>query len=353
MSDIKLNSQMTSSPVLNNDENTHLELPSLTTSATKNTSSNSIPTTPTSPSKLRQIAPAPPSPTRKSDYDIYHIPRGYEVVLVPKGGTVANSDNSNLIASAGTPLSPISPTKMTTKPITIPPSESFSQNQNSSSWRKRRSNGHIPRPKNCFMAYREHMQHQILQQNPGLNNKIVSVLAAQEWNKEKEEVKEYWREVAKNLKAEHQLKYPDYKFSPKKKPGKTVTGGIQKSSSKMRASAIKLNSSVVGSRKLNLTQKFDESAVVVGSTNLLHGNVDTSLWGHYNGSSWTTASKSSSKNSPSFEASSPGSFSPPTFQQPQSPPEKSFNPFYSPEFDNLEISTLNLEQFQFEPHSKS
>ncbi|CAG8524104.1 9115_t:CDS:2 [Ambispora leptoticha] len=262
---------------------------------------------PISPSKLRQIAPAL---SKKSDYDIYHIPRGYEVLLVPKEDTVANPD----IADVGSPIS-------STKPIIIPLPKS-AQSQNNSSWRKRKSNDHIPRPKNCFMAYREHIQHEILQDNPGMNNKLVSVIAAQKWNEESEEVKETWREKAKQLKAEHQLKYPNYKFSPKKKPGKTVTGGRIQKSSKTRASA---NSKVVGLRKSNLTTEstmHDESAVVIGSPNLFHGNVDNSFWGHYRtpsgeSSEWTTTSETSSNNSPSFEASSPGSFSPPTFQVPE------------------------------------
>jgi len=71
------------------------------------------------------------------------------------------------------------------------------------------------------MAYREHMQHQVLAENPGLNYKVVSILVAQMWNKEPEEVKETWRVKAKALKDEHMAKYPDYKFAPKKKTPKT------------------------------------------------------------------------------------------------------------------------------------
>ncbi|CAG8549262.1 3990_t:CDS:2 [Diversispora eburnea] len=69
----------------------------------------------------------------------------------------------------------------------------------SSSWRKRKNNGHIPRPKNCFMAYREQIQHKVLEENPGMNNKLVSVIAAKMWNEESEEVKQFWREHSKIL----------------------------------------------------------------------------------------------------------------------------------------------------------
>ncbi|PKY13986.1 HMG-box, partial [Rhizophagus irregularis] len=84
----------------------------------------------------------------------------------------------------------------------------------------RKNNGHIPRPKKCFMAYREHMQHKVLAENPGMNNKLVSVIAAQMWNKESDDVKQFWKDRAQQLKLEHKIKYPDYKFAPKKKSQK-------------------------------------------------------------------------------------------------------------------------------------
>ncbi|RHZ61653.1 hypothetical protein Glove_346g73 [Diversispora epigaea] len=118
-----------------------------------------------------------PAPQNKSEYDVYHIPKDYEILLVPK-----TSSSS-------------------------PPSSSSS----SSSWHKRKNNGHIPRPKNCFMAYREQIQHKVLEENPGMNNKLISVIAAKMWNEESEEVKQYWRERAQQLKLEHMIKYPDYK----------------------------------------------------------------------------------------------------------------------------------------------
>ncbi|CAJ0851444.1 3102_t:CDS:2, partial [Entrophospora sp. SA101] len=87
-----------------------------------------------------------------------------------------------------------------------------------SAYRKRKADkNYIPRPKNCFMAYREHIKEKFLIENPGINNKVVSVLAANMWNNEPEDVKEHWRERAKQLKLEHKIKYPNYKFKPQKK----------------------------------------------------------------------------------------------------------------------------------------
>ncbi|CAG8445611.1 764_t:CDS:2 [Gigaspora rosea] len=144
--------------------------------------------------KLRHIAPAPRD---KPEYDIYHIPKGYEVVLVPKTSNNTSPDFSTGPTSPNSstiiPLSPAasvssihgSPSKLSSPPLSKSPPNS--------SWRKRKNNGHIPRPKNCFMAYREHMQHEVLKKNPGMNNKHVSVIAAEMWKNEPEEIKQFWR----------------------------------------------------------------------------------------------------------------------------------------------------------------
>ncbi|CAB4487638.1 uncharacterized protein OCT59_021946 [Rhizophagus irregularis] len=179
-------------------------------------------TTSSSSSKLRQIAPAP---TEKPEYDIYHIPKGYEVYLVSKNGNPENSPSSS--DSGPIPLSPTcsvtsstSSNSSTSPKFIAPKSTSDNKITSQSSWRKRKNNGHIPRPKNCFMAYREHMQHKVLAENPGMNNKLVSVIAAQMWNKESDDVKQFWKDRAQQLKLEHKIKYPDYKFAPKKKSQK-------------------------------------------------------------------------------------------------------------------------------------
>ncbi|CAG8511350.1 1281_t:CDS:2 [Paraglomus occultum] len=190
-------------------------------------------------SKLRQIAPAPPSPVNvggQSDYSVYHIPKGFEVIIVPK--TAGTPDgNNNSVAAQSIPKIPISPvytasstdsSDRSSSPSTPPSSTSPStaSNMQASSWRKRQKTGHIPRPKNCFMAYRESIQHKILKERPGLNNKIVSIIAAQQWNRESPATKNHWREVARQLKEEHQKLYPNYKFAPKKKIGKNGGKGV-------------------------------------------------------------------------------------------------------------------------------
>ncbi|CAG8532962.1 18376_t:CDS:2 [Dentiscutata erythropus] len=153
----------------------------MTSTSTPPTSPKSInPLTdpPTLP-KLRHIAPAPRD---KPEYDIYHIPKGYEVVLVPKTSSNGTTDFSTGPTSPTSSVIPLSPAASVSSIHGSPSKLSLSPPSKSppnSSWRKRKNNGHIPRPKNCFMAYREHMQHEVLKKNPGMNNKHVSVIAAE------------------------------------------------------------------------------------------------------------------------------------------------------------------------------
>src|SRR5688572_4364539 len=82
--------------------NTSTKIQEKKTSTTKTPKISSSATTSPS-SKLRQIAPAP---TGKPDYDIYHIPKGYEVFLVSKNETSDNLPNAADSSSNPIPLSP-------------------------------------------------------------------------------------------------------------------------------------------------------------------------------------------------------------------------------------------------------
>ncbi|RUO95491.1 high mobility group box domain-containing protein, partial [Jimgerdemannia flammicorona] len=78
----------------------------------------------------------------------------------------------------------------------------------------------IPRPKNCFMAYRMDKQHEIMKQWPGVNNKDISRIVGSMWKQESEEEKGRYKAIAEELKKCHAREYPGYKFSPKKKTQK-------------------------------------------------------------------------------------------------------------------------------------
>ncbi|KAF7345274.1 HMG box domain-containing protein [Mycena sanguinolenta] len=80
---------------------------------------------------------------------------------------------------------------------------------------KRRSQGYIPRPPNAFMLFRADFVRQkhvpgSIETNHGSLSKIIGNC----WRALPLGEKHIWEVKAKHAKAEHKLKYPDYKFRP-------------------------------------------------------------------------------------------------------------------------------------------
>ncbi|KAF7316555.1 HMG box domain-containing protein [Mycena indigotica] len=80
---------------------------------------------------------------------------------------------------------------------------------------KRRSQGYIPRPPNAFMLFRADFVRQkhvpgTIETNHGSLSKIIGNC----WRALPLHEKHMWEVKAKHAKAEHKLKYPDYKFRP-------------------------------------------------------------------------------------------------------------------------------------------
>ncbi|CAB5294799.1 unnamed protein product [Rhizophagus irregularis] len=302
-----------------------------------------------SPSTPSDISSPSNSASPNHDYNVYHVPRGFDVVLVPlKVEEQTYPDNACSESSIDSPLEPTS--SSATKPMDIPKSKTPSSTDAKASsttattttrlsaYRKRKADkNYIPRPKNCFMAYREHIKEKFLSENPGMNNKVVSVLAANMWNNEPEDVKELWRERAKQLKLEHKLKYPDYKFKPQKKKQNLKTPGSTKTSSK--TTNARNNKKSNSDSKIIFTDSGYGSEILGDSDDGKHiyhhpigleGNDEQeeiylthiqkkALFGHYRASSvdsvssWTSDSTASTPLLSPF-ARSPASLSPPTFQ---------------------------------------
>ncbi|KAI9498967.1 hypothetical protein BDB00DRAFT_797589 [Zychaea mexicana] len=82
---------------------------------------------------------------------------------------------------------------------------------------KKKDTGRIPRPVNCFMAYRLEKQKTIADLLPGANHRDISKLVANWWRDEPEYIKEKYRAQAEKTKEEHSQKYPDYKYAPIRK----------------------------------------------------------------------------------------------------------------------------------------
>ncbi|CAJ0639431.1 16364_t:CDS:2 [Entrophospora sp. SA101] len=221
---------------------------------------------------------------KQYQFEVYHIPKGYEVLLVPR-------DDSNL-----SPVNILATTKRIS-PATAADNLKIQQQKtstlstssngsNNSSWRRRKQNGHIPRPKNCFMAYREHIQHEILSQNPGMNNKYVSVVAAEKWNKESEETKNFWREKAQLLKIEHGLKYPNYKFAPKKKQPKSAANNNDSNDDIMSVKTNKVIKKSSSSSSKILTEGMAKNLLNNNNENFENnGLIVDNIWSHYRSSS--------------------------------------------------------------------
>ncbi|CAO3624249.1 unnamed protein product [Mucor hiemalis] len=76
---------------------------------------------------------------------------------------------------------------------------------------------HIPRPINSFMTYRTEKQALIRKFCPTANHRVISKMVAKWWHSLSSSQKASYVEQAKNAKAAHTEKYPDYTFRPKPK----------------------------------------------------------------------------------------------------------------------------------------
>ncbi|KIW06552.1 uncharacterized protein PV09_02982 [Verruconis gallopava] len=91
-------------------------------------------------------------------------------------------------------------------------------------------NGYITRPMNSFMLYRSAYAERTKMWCLHNNHQVVSSVSGESWPLEPPEVREFYNELAKIERINHQNAHPDYKFSPSK-PG-TVSGGSGSSGKK-------------------------------------------------------------------------------------------------------------------------
>ncbi|QDS74639.1 hypothetical protein FKW77_009213 [Venturia effusa] len=81
-----------------------------------------------------------------------------------------------------------------------------------------RRNGYVTRPMNSFMLYRSAYSERTKVWCVGNNHQVVSSVSGESWPLEPPEVREFYNELAKIERINHQMAHPDYKFSPAK-PG--------------------------------------------------------------------------------------------------------------------------------------
>lgn len=81
-----------------------------------------------------------------------------------------------------------------------------------------RRNGYVTRPMNSFMLYRSAYSERTKVWCVGNNHQVVSSVSGESWPLEPPEVRDFYNELAKIERTNHQMAHPDYKFSPAK-PG--------------------------------------------------------------------------------------------------------------------------------------
>ncbi|SAM09796.1 hypothetical protein [Absidia glauca] len=80
----------------------------------------------------------------------------------------------------------------------------------------------ISRPINCFMTFRLEKYPEIQRQSPKMNHRDISKVIAKWWKEMSDHEKEPYRIQAFKAKAEHEKKYPDYKYRPIKRSERKV-----------------------------------------------------------------------------------------------------------------------------------
>jgi len=74
-----------------------------------------------------------------------------------------------------------------------------------------------PRPPNCFMVWAQEKRNEIAKKNMIVNNINTSILLGKIWKSMSDKDKQPYKIRAKLLNDQHLLKYPNYKYQPKKK----------------------------------------------------------------------------------------------------------------------------------------
>ncbi len=76
---------------------------------------------------------------------------------------------------------------------------------------------HIARPPNCFMIWSTEMRKKIAETNPHIPNTYISKHLGELWLSMSKEYKLHYRLKAEQVKHEHTLTNPGYKYTPKTK----------------------------------------------------------------------------------------------------------------------------------------
>ncbi|KAF4425202.1 mating type 1-1-3 protein [Fusarium austroafricanum] len=84
--------------------------------------------------------------------------------------------------------------------------------------------GHrIPRPRNCWLLYRQAKSQEITTRNEGITASELSSIISRMWDEETPETQAYWHRLADQEEHSHSRRYPGYKYSPTKESGQELS----------------------------------------------------------------------------------------------------------------------------------
>ncbi|EME49540.1 hypothetical protein DOTSEDRAFT_49782 [Dothistroma septosporum NZE10] len=117
------------------------------------------------------------------------------------------------------------PLSVLTKDSTVPVKDIEAYVNRSSEERLQKLDGKkIPRPMNSFMLYRSCYADRLKEWSAQNNHQVVSAVAGESWPMESDEVRQQFDDWSKLERANHQLAFPAYKFSPSKAASKKRKG---------------------------------------------------------------------------------------------------------------------------------
>nr|QFP39778.1 mating type protein 1-1-3 [Fusarium miscanthi] len=76
----------------------------------------------------------------------------------------------------------------------------------------------IPRPRNCWLLYRQSKSQEITRNVEGITASELSRVIGRMWDEETPEIQAYWYDMAEKEEFNHKQKYPGYKYNPAKEP---------------------------------------------------------------------------------------------------------------------------------------
>jgi hypothetical protein len=102
---------------------------------------------------------------------------------------------------------------------------------------------HIKRPANSFMLWAQKNRPILSAENSSLTNSEISTLLGQQWKTLSTDEKKSYKDKAEQVKQEHKIQFPNYKYRPEKKIGtiKTIKTIKTQSCKKATTKTIKTN----------------------------------------------------------------------------------------------------------------